>query len=241
MAINIGESLRWKDQIRLSIAVFRPKTPGRGFSLALVAALVLAGLVALAPVAAATDPPLPTTETLPDNVVAFVAHVSPSLGRLTKAEFQRALVQAAAEAGRSSAPGPHAKDYPGIANKALGERLDSIWIQGQAREMGIGVRPRQVARELARLKKKAFKNEAQYRRFLREAHFTNHDVRERVKLQMLSEKIQVRVVFGLSGAEAQRAFSRFVKEYGTRWQRRTVCASGYITERCSNGPKPVGA
>jgi hypothetical protein len=218
--------------------VFRPKTPGRGLSLASAAVLALAASVALVPAAAATDPPLPTPETLPSNVVAFVAHVPLSLGRLTRAEFQRALVQAAAEAGRSAPPGPNSKDYSRLAERALGERLDSIWIPGQAREMGIGVRPRQVARELARLRKEAFKNEAQYRRFLREAHFTNHDVRERVKLQILSEKIQVRVVLGLSKAEAQRAFSRFVKEYGTRWQGRTVCAPGYVTKRCSNGPEP---
>jgi hypothetical protein len=221
--------------------VFRPKTPGRDFSLALVATFVLAASVALVPAAAATDPLLPTPEMLPSNVVAFVAHVPLGLGRLTKAEFQRALVQAAAETGRSSAPGPSAKDYPQIAERALGERLDSIWIQGQAREMGIGVRPREVARELARLKKKAFKNEAQYRRFLKEAHFTNRDVRERVKIQILVENIQVRIFSGLSKAEGRRAFSRFVKEYEARWQGRTVCAPGYVTERCSNGPTPAGA
>lgn len=221
--------------------MFRPRTPGRGLNLALVATLVLAGLVASVPAAAATDPLLPAPEALPDNVVAFVAHVPPSLGRLTKAEFQRALVQEAAQAGRSSVPGPNAKDYPRIAERALGERLDAIWIQGQAREMGIGVRPREVTRELARLKKKAFKNEAQYRRFLREAHFTNRDVRERVTIQILSEKIQVRVLSGLSEAEAQRAFSRFVKEYEARWRGRTVCAPDYVTERCSNGPEPAGA
>jgi hypothetical protein len=221
--------------------VFRPKTPGRGFSLALVATFVLAASVALVPAAAATDPPPLTPETLPSNVVAFVAHVPLGLGRLTKAEFQRALVQVAAETGRSSAPGPNAKDYPRIAEKALGERLDSIWIQGQAREMGIGVRPGQVSRELVRLKKKAFRNEAQYRRFLREAHFTNRDVRERVKIQILSQKIQVRILSGLSKAERQRAFSRFIKEYAARWQSRTICATGYVTERCSNAPVPAGA
>lgn len=184
---------------------------------------------------------MPTPETLPSNVVVFVAHVPLSLGRLTKAEFQRALAQEAAQAGRSSAPGPQAKDYPRIEERALGERLDAIWIQGQAREMGIGVRPHEISRELAHLKKEAFKNEAQYRRFLSEAHFTRRDVRERVKLQVLSEKIQVRVVFGLSEAEGQRALNRFVREYEERWRRRTVCAPDYVTVRCSNAPTAPGA
>lgn len=238
MAIDIGESLRRMDQIRLSIAVFRPRTPGRGFSLVLMIGLVAS--IAAMPAAAATDPSLPAPEALPSNVVAFVAHVPLSLGRITEAEFQRALVQEAAQAGRSSAPGPNARDYPRLAEKALGERLDAIWIQGQAKEMGIGVRPREISRELAHLKQEAFKNEAQYHRFLREAHFTDRDVRERIEIQILSEKIQVRVVLGLSEAEAQKAFRRFVKEYGARWQGRTVCAPDYITVRCSNGPEPLG-
>src|SRR4051794_6167750 len=187
------------------------------------------------PVSAAPEPPLPAPEELPPSVVAFVAHVPLGLGRLTKAEFQRALVHAAAEAGCSSAPGPLAKDYPRIANRALGERLDAIWIQGQAMEMGIGVRPREISRELASLKKQAFKNEAQYRRFLKEAHFTHRDVRERVEIQILSEKIQLRIAIGLSKAERQKAFDKFVREYGERWRGRTVCAPGYVTVRCSNG------
>jgi hypothetical protein len=216
--------------------VFRLKTPPRGLNLVLVALLALLESIISIPAAAAMEPPLPIPEGLPHGVVVFVAHVPLSLGRLTKAEFQRALVQAAAEVGRSSAPGPHARDYPRIANRALGERLDAIWIQGQAMEMGIGVRPHEISRELASLKKKAFENEAEYRRFFKEAHFTNRDVRERVKIQILTEKIQVRIVFGLSEAEGRRAFNEFVREYGERWRGRTVCAPGYITVRCSNSP-----
>jgi len=221
--------------------VFRLKTPRKGLNQVLVTLLALMASITSIPVAAATEPSLPTPEGLPHGVVVFVAHVPPGLGRLTKAEFQRALVQAAAEAGRSSAPGPDAKDYPGIANRALGERLDAIWIQGQAREMGIGVRPREISRELASLKKKAFKNEAEYRRFLEEAHFTRRDVRERVKIQILSEKIQVRIASGLSEAERQKAFNKFVREYEERWRGRTVCAPDYITVRCSNSPTSPGA
>ena len=220
--------------------MFRPRTHGRGFGLALVTGLALVVAVVVVPAAAATDPPLPMPEALPDNVVAFVAHVPLSLGRLTKAEFQRALVQEAAQAGRSSAPGPNASDYPRLAERAMDERLSAIWLQGQASEMGIGVRPREISRELAHLKKEAFKNKAQYHRFLREAHFTNRDVRERVMLQVLAEKVQVRVVSGLSESEAQRAFSRFAKEYDARWRGRTVCASDHVTERCSNAPQPIG-
>ena len=105
--------------------------------------------------------------------------------------------------------------------------------------MGIGVRPRQVSRELASLKKKAFKNGAQYRQFLREAHFTRRDVRDRVEVQMFSERVQELIVVGLASAKSrQEAFDKFVKEYEERWRARTVCAMGHVTVRCSNGPAP---
>jgi hypothetical protein len=145
----------------------------------------------------------------------------------------------AAERRQLPAPQPGDDEYPGLQHIAIGQLLDDSWIRGQAAEMGIGVRPRGVSRELASLTKKAFKSEAQYRQFLREAHFTRRDVRARVELQMLTEQIQVTIVAGLTSAKSrQKAFDKFVKEYVVRWRARTVCATGHVTVRCSNGPAP---
>ncbi len=187
--------------------------------------------------------PPPPPEALPANVVAIVAQVpdlkSEQGGVITSKEFDRALDQAAAQHGRRVAPGPRGDGYRKLRDQAIGELLDDSWIRGQAAEMGIGVRQREVSRELERLKKQAFKNGAQYRRFLKEAHYTRKDVRERVEVQILSERIQERIVAGLtSQAAAQKAFTKFVAEYSSRWRARTVCAADYVSERCSNGPKP---
>jgi hypothetical protein len=183
---------------------------------------------------------------LPANVVVVVARVPDRAGErgglTTTSEFHRGLAQAAAQKGQRVAPKPGGNGYGKLKHIALGELLDDSWIRGQAAEMGIGLRPRGVDRELARLKKQAFKNDAQYRRFLREAHFTGRDVKDRVELQMFSERIQERVLAGISGeAAAQNAFAKFIDEYEERWRSRTVCAPGYVTVRCSNGPAPTGA
>lgn len=189
--------------------------------------------------------PPPPPESLPANVVAIVARVpdrkDEAGGVITIKEFDHGLDQVAAQHGRRVAPGPRGGDYGKLKNQTLGELIEATWIRGQAAEMGIGVRPREVSRELVALKKQAFKNGAQYRHFLKEAHFTRRDVRDRVELQMLSELIQERIVEGFhSQAAAQKAFSKFAAEYETRWRSRTVCAPGYITEFCSNGPEPKG-
>ena len=160
---------------------------------------------------------------------------------VTIKKFDHVLDQAAAGDGRKVTPQPGGKDYEKLKHRAIVELLESSWIRGQAAEMGIGLRPRQVSRELADLKKQAFKNGAQYRRFLKEAHFTRADVFERVEVQMFSELIQERILVGIgSEAAAHKALSKFVVEYAKRWRSRTVCASGYVTELCSNGPEPKG-
>jgi hypothetical protein len=188
--------------------------------------------------------PPPPPEALPANVVAIVARVPDRKGEqggvVTSTEFDHALDQAAAGDGRTVTPKPGGKSYEKLKHRAIGELLEFSWIRGQAAEMGIGVRPRQVSRELATLKKQAFKNGAQYRRFLKEAHYTRGDIVERIEVQILAEHITANVAPGLSGKAAQKAFGKFISEYEERWRSRTVCASGYVTELCSNGPEPKG-
>jgi hypothetical protein len=140
------------------------------------------------------------------------------------------------------APGPRGDGYKRLKNRAISELIEATWIRGQAAEMGIGIRPREVARELAFFKKEAFENGAQYRHFLKEAHYTRQDVLDRVEIQLFSTLIRERVVLGIRGeAAAQKVFNKFVHELVERWRARTVCAPGYVADVfCSNGPKPMG-
>lgn len=131
---------------------------------------------------------------VPSGAVAVVEDAPGDLGTVTEAEFQHALVQAAAQAKVMPVPKPGDEKYEELKEKALGEGLlDTIWIQGQAEEMGISVTPKEVVKELAKLKKQAFKTEKQYKEFLKEAHYTRADVLTRVKLQMLTTQIQEQV------------------------------------------------
>ncbi len=178
-------------------------------------------------------------------MVAIVAQVPDRKGEaggvITSNEFDRALDQAAAQHGRQAAPGPNGSGYGKLKNRALLELLEDSWIRGQAAEMGIGVRPRQVTRMITLLKQIAFESsEAQYRHFLKEAHYAKRDIVERVEVQILAEHISANIAPGLGKKATQKAFSKFVTEYNERWRSRTVCAPGYITELCSNGPEPKG-
>jgi parvulin-like peptidyl-prolyl isomerase len=130
---------------------------------------------------------------VPSGDVAVVEDAPDGLSPVSEAQFKHALAQAAAEKKVTPIPKPGDKNYDELQETALGNVLDSIWIQGQAEEMGISVTPKEVAEELKKLKKKVFKTEQQYKEFLKEAHFTQADVNTRVTIQILSEKIQNQV------------------------------------------------
>ncbi len=130
---------------------------------------------------------------VPSGSVAVVEDAPEGLSPITEAKFHRALIQAAAQEQVKPVPKPGDKKYDELKEKALEGIFDSIWIQGQAAEMGISVSKKEIADELAKLKKQSFKTEQEYKEFLKEAHFSLADVNERVTLQILSKDIQEQV------------------------------------------------
>ncbi len=145
---------------------------------------------------------------VPSGAVAVVEDAPDDLGTVTEEEFQHALDQAAAQEKITPVPKPGDKKYDELKETALGEVIDSIWIQGQAEEMGISVTQKEIAEELKKLKDKAFKTEKQYEEFLKEADFTQADVDTRVTIQMLSEQIQTQVT-----EEAPIPSNREIEDY----------------------------
>lgn len=187
---------------------------------------------------------LPTPEELEPDKVALVSEMPAGRGTITLAEFRHQLELEAVAEGRKSAPAPGKDGYGKLKESVVFSLLETAWIYGQAAEWGISVTPGQVRRTLARVKRKSFKSEAEYRKFVRESHYTRRDVRERVEIQMLSTRLRKRIQKQISGqtktsSEEERAFTRWIDEFNARWRARTICAPRYTTERCSNGPNVV--
>jgi foldase protein PrsA len=130
---------------------------------------------------------------VPSGAVAYVEDAPGDTGTITEKQFRHQLIQAAASAQVKPVPKPGDEKYEELKETALGELLDSVWLQGQAAEMGIEVSDKEVAGELKKLKAQAFKTEKQYEEFLKEAHYTQADVDQRVKIQILSTQIQEQI------------------------------------------------
>lgn len=127
---------------------------------------------------------------VPEGDVAIVQNVPDDVGAVSEADFKLALLQQAAQGGLKKPPKPGEDKYDELKEAALGELLDTIWIQGEAEELGFSATPKEIATELATIKKQNFKTEAEYQKFLKTSHFTKADVLARVKLQLLSTQIQ---------------------------------------------------
>ncbi len=121
--------------------------------------------------------------------VVVIEDAPDGLGTVSEEELKRAIEQTAGQAGQK-VPKEGTPQYEELEKSAFGEVVERVWIQGEAEEMGIAVTPEEVSDELEKLKKQAFKTEAQYQKFLKESNFTQADVDERIEIQMLSERIQ---------------------------------------------------
>lgn len=218
-----------------------PWTPLFAIGAVILVALAVAGALRLTQDDSEEGSGTPSPQDLPSDVVAVVVGAPASLETVTKPAFYHAIDLAAASDSLKRAPEPGDKKYRELKEAALGELLDSIWLQAQAEEMGITVTPQEVSAELTKLEKQSFKNKAEYQHFIDESHYTPADIDERVKLQILSTQIQDRLGNRATGNRAkQQALAAFVKRYNNRWRSRTVCVPAFAIERCSNGKKAKG-
>jgi foldase protein PrsA len=129
---------------------------------------------------------------IPSGDVALVEKVPGDGGSISEEDFNHALDLTAAET-KKKVPKPGDKEYDELMEKTMGNLLNAAWLEGEAAELGISVSDKEVAEEFKKVKGEAFKTEAEYKDFLEEAHYTKADVLDRVKLQMLTEKVEEKV------------------------------------------------
>jgi len=127
---------------------------------------------------------------VPSGDVALVQDTPEDIGKISEEQFEHTLEQQAAEKGQKKTPQPGDKEYDELKEAALGEMLNAVWLEAEADAMGITVTDKQIETELEKIKEESFPTPAAYNKFLKESHFTQEDVNDRLKLQLLSTQIQ---------------------------------------------------
>jgi len=127
---------------------------------------------------------------IPSGDIILVEDAPADSGEISKADFDHAIDLAVAAEGQKKTPEPGSAKYDELKETALTTLLESAWLEGQAEEMGITVTDQEVDKEFKKIKEENFPTGNQYQEFLKKSKFTREDIDTRVKLQVLSTKIQ---------------------------------------------------
>lgn len=163
----------------------RPRDPAaaRRLGLLVFGALFLVLFVAIAIAEGLGDPSIPSGD------IAVIEDAPGDRGKISKEDLDHGLEILLAGEGQKT-PKPDSPEYEKAQEAALTSALESVWLEGQAEEMGIEATDQQVAKKLKEIKDENFPTKAQFEKFLNERKLTAEDVDERVRLEILTEEIQ---------------------------------------------------
>ncbi len=108
--------------------------------------------------------------------------------------------------------------YKSLQQEVLGFLISSSWVLGEAKSLGVNVTDKEVEKNFLKIKHQQFPKAAEFEKFLSTSGQTVSDLLLRVKLNMLSQKIQEKIVKTkpkISEAEAQKYYNENKSRYGT--------------------------
>ncbi|MCB0827645.1 MAG: peptidyl-prolyl cis-trans isomerase, partial [Solirubrobacterales bacterium] len=155
---------------------------------------------------------------IPSGDIAVVEDVPDGLGNISQEQYDRSFDQTWRRGGLNAAPKPGDAQYDQVRETAIGDLLDQAWLAGEASELGIEASDREIDNEFATVRKDQFPDQAAFEKFLKDSNFTVDEVRDRVRLQVLSTKIQDEItgsVTEVSDTEAERFYEASKENFAT--------------------------
>jgi len=114
--------------------------------------------------------------------------------------------------------------YKALQQEVLGFLISSSWVLGEASHLGLHVSDKEVTKEFEKIKDQQFPKAAEFEKFLASSGQTVSDLLLRVKLNLLSSKIQAKIAKGKgepTKAEIEKYYNEHKSTYGTQ-EARTV-------------------
>ena len=103
------------------------------------------------------------------------------------------------------------QEYNSLRDQVMQLLTSFRWIEGEAKEQGITVTDAEVKKSFDQQKKQSFPKEADYQKFLKNYDQTEADIMQRVKLDLLSNKLRDKIVKGkdkVSDAQIQDFYNK---------------------------------
>jgi foldase protein PrsA len=131
------------------------------------------------------------------------------------------------------------QEYDALRDQVMQLLTSFQWIEGEAEEQGIKVSDAEVRKSFEEQKKQSFPKDADYKKFLKDYNQTEEDILQRVKLDLLSNKIRDKIIKGkdkVSDAQIQDFYTKN-KERFAQPQRRDLRIVLTKTEAKANQAK----
>jgi foldase protein PrsA len=106
--------------------------------------------------------------------------------------------------------------YKSLKTEVLGFLISSEWVIGEGSHLGVTVSDKEVKKEFEKIKTQQFPKPAEFEKFLATSGQTVSDLLLRVKLNMLSQKIQKKVAEG-KGSPTKAEIAKYYKENQSRF------------------------
>src|SRR5947209_1453759 len=108
--------------------------------------------------------------------------------------------------------------YKSLQQEVLGFLTSSAWVLGEAKSLGVKLTDKEVRDQFLKIKRQQFKKPEEFEKFLKTSGQSVSDLLLRVKLNMLSQKIQAKIVKEkpkVTAAEVQKYYNENKSRYGT--------------------------
>jgi foldase protein PrsA len=109
------------------------------------------------------------------------------------------------------------QQYKSLQQEVLGFLISSNWVLGEASSLGVKISDKEVKKNFEKIKSQQFPKAAEFEKFLKTSGQTVSDLLLRVKLNLLSSKIQQKVVKQKSKVSSAQ-ISKYYKENPKRFE-----------------------
>jgi foldase protein PrsA len=109
------------------------------------------------------------------------------------------------------------QQYAALKQQVLGYLISANWVIGEASDQGVKVTDNEVKKQFSQIKNQQFPKEADFQRFLANTGYTVSDVLLRVKLDLLSRKIQQKISKSAGAKPSQKEIAAYYEQHKSQY------------------------
>lgn len=145
----------------------------------------------------------------PPNYTACIAHLQATSPKPAKGQKAPTTAQLKSQCEQQ---------YKSLQQEVLGFLISSSWVLGEAKALGVKLSDNEVHKQFLKIKSQQFPKAAEFEKFLATSGQSVSDLLLRVKLNMLSQKIQQKIIKTkpkVTQAQVQKYYNENKSRYGS--------------------------